>query len=165
LTFLLVRVDDRLLHGQVVFGWGEPLRPRRYLIADDRVAGDAWEQEAFRAAAPAGVAVAALDLRGLAGTWKTIEDPGGTIVLIRGLEDLARLRRDGFRPDGEINLGGRHAAAGGFELLDFLHLTRDEARALRELLDAGVRLYAQQVPGSPRHEAEALRARLMQLAL
>ena len=163
MTFLLVRVDDRLLHGQVVFGWGERLQPRAYLIADDRVAADAWEQEAYRGAVPEGVRVAVSDLRSFAHSWNSLEDAGGTVILIRGLEDLARLYQDGFRPSGEINLGGRHATAGSIELLAFLQLTRPEVAALRDLLDAGVELNAQELPGTPRHGPEELRTRLVQL--
>ncbi|MCK4415391.1 MAG: PTS sugar transporter subunit IIB [Candidatus Eisenbacteria sp.] len=160
MTFLLVRVDDRLLHGQVIFGWGERLQPRCYLIADDQVASDVWEQDAYRAGAPPGVRVEVRDLQTFTQSWNSHEDPGGTVVLIRGLEDLARLHQGGFRPEGGINLGGRHAPAGSLELLAFLHLTPPEAAALRTLIAEGVSLYAQELPGSPRYGSEILQARL-----
>ncbi len=40
----LVRVDDRLIHGQVVVGWGRELKPDLVVLVDDEVAANEWEQ-------------------------------------------------------------------------------------------------------------------------
>ena len=42
---VLFRVDERLIHGQVVIGWGHELRPERYVVVDDDLAESPWEQE------------------------------------------------------------------------------------------------------------------------
>lgn len=155
-----MRVDDRLLHGQVVFGWGSRLRPQRYLIVDDRVAGDAWEREAYELAAPAGAQVAVFAIAAFAEAWRVEARGAAAIVLLAGIAELARLCDAGFSPEGGINLGGVHASAGSREVLSYLHLLADEEAALQRLLAAGQTLYAQDLPESRRHDAAALRALL-----
>ena len=45
MTVQLYRVDDRLIHGQVVVGWGQPLDVEFIVLVDDAVAESEWEQE------------------------------------------------------------------------------------------------------------------------
>ena len=156
MKFLLVRVDDRLLHGQVVYGWGGPLRPRRYLIVDDRAASDPWEREAYTGSA-VGAPVEVSELDRFAREWRATTEAAATIVLLRGLADLDRLWAAGFRPEGSVNLGGIHAREGTRPHLAFIHLTVEEERILGGLLAAGCDLHAQELPGSPRYGVETLR--------
>ena len=48
MAIVLYRVDERLIHGQVVLGWGRELRPGRYVVVDDALAESEWEQELYR---------------------------------------------------------------------------------------------------------------------
>ena len=48
----LYRIDDRLIHGQVVVGWGQPLNLGFIALVDDEVAGSEWEQELYRMGVP-----------------------------------------------------------------------------------------------------------------
>ena len=50
----LYRIDDRLIHGQVVVGWGQPLSLRFIVLVDDEVASSDWEQELYRMGVPPG---------------------------------------------------------------------------------------------------------------
>jgi len=48
----LYRIDDRLIHGQVVVGWGQPLNIRLIVLVDDDVACCDWEQDLYRMGVP-----------------------------------------------------------------------------------------------------------------
>src|SRR5207342_682640 len=48
----LFRIDDRLIHGQVVVGWGQPLDLAFIVLVDDEVASSEWEQELYRMGVP-----------------------------------------------------------------------------------------------------------------
>src|ERR1700750_3479150 len=48
----LFRIDDRLIHGQVVVGWGQPLDIDFIVLVDDTVAASEWEQELYRMGVP-----------------------------------------------------------------------------------------------------------------
>ncbi len=58
----LYRIDDRLIHGQVVVGWGQPLELRFIVLVDDDVAASEWEQELYRMGVPPEMEVSFCDV-------------------------------------------------------------------------------------------------------
>ena len=52
MPIVLYRVDERLIHGQVVVGWGGHLRPGRYVVVDTVLAESEWEQDLYRLGVP-----------------------------------------------------------------------------------------------------------------
>jgi len=87
----LLRVDDRLIHGQVVLGWGTALKPDRIVLADDAVASNEWERSLYAQGWPdvritiVSVAEAARQL--LAGIF----DEERIILLVRNPRDVVAL--------------------------------------------------------------------------
>ncbi len=57
MSIALYRLDDRLIHGQVVVGWGKPLNVGFIVLVDDAVRSSAWEQELYRMGVPTRVNV------------------------------------------------------------------------------------------------------------
>ena len=55
MSVVLFRVDERLIHGQVVVGWAHKLRPRRIIVVDDALAEDQLEQSIYRTGIPEGM--------------------------------------------------------------------------------------------------------------
>src|SRR2546426_5249404 len=52
MSLALYRIDDRLIHGQVVVGWGQPLHVSFIVLVDDEVSGSDWEQDLYRMGVP-----------------------------------------------------------------------------------------------------------------
>ncbi len=157
MPLVLFRVDDRLVHGQVVIGWGRPLAARFIVLVDDAVAASPWEQDLYRMAAADGVEIAfetaeqaIADLPALA------TDPRRTIVLTGDLATMARLREGHPELVGQINLGGIHHRPGRHERLRYLYLDDEEEALLERLAAAGARVSAQDLPTSPAIPVEAL---------
>jgi PTS system mannose-specific IIB component/fructoselysine and glucoselysine-specific PTS system IIB component len=146
--YLLFRVDDRLLHGQVALGWGGPLGARAYLVADDRLAADPDAGMLYELAAPPGSAVRIATLADAVGGAGL--DPTQTILLVRGVTEAAFLLRAGV--PGPLALGGLHAHAGARPLLPYLFLTAEEETLLGDLAREGYAIRAQDLPRSPRIE-------------
>ena len=156
MSIALYRVDERLIHGQVVIGWGNALRPDRYLIVDDDLADSSWEQELYRLGATdtevvfasCRVARAALD------EWR--DAPERSILLTRDVATMRRLS-DGGRLRGEkVNLGGLHHGPGRDEVLTYLHLSLEDREALQQLADEGVEVSARDLPDARRVTLKAL---------
>jgi mannose/fructose/N-acetylgalactosamine-specific phosphotransferase system component IIB len=142
----LFRIDDRLIHGQVVVGWGQATGARFLVLADDAVRASAWEQELYRTGIPAGMEVcfaSVVEAAAAVPAWES--DPRTGIVLTGSIEAMAALCA-GTPAVRKVNVGGIHFRAGRTERLRYVFLTDDEAAALRNLAAAGVVVTAQDVP-------------------
>jgi PTS system mannose-specific IIB component/fructoselysine and glucoselysine-specific PTS system IIB component len=149
MPIVLTRVDDRLIHGQVVVGWGRPLGIELIILVDDQVAASPWEQDLYRMAVPpeielrfATVAEAAPALA----EWQA--GPRRSLLLTGDIGTMARLFAADGAAVGKINLGGLHHQPGRRQRLPYLYLTDDELARLRELEAAGARITAQDVPSA-----------------
>jgi PTS system mannose-specific IIB component/fructoselysine and glucoselysine-specific PTS system IIB component len=151
LSLALLRVDDRLIHGQVLLGWGPVLEPARYVVVDDGLASDPFERALLEASA-GGTPVEVLTIE-LAAPRLAALAPSGepTVVLVRALPEAARLALALARagaPPLAINLGGLHYAPGKTRVHDVVYLDRADRAALAALADLGVRVVVQDVPAT-----------------
>jgi mannose/fructose/N-acetylgalactosamine-specific phosphotransferase system component IIB len=146
-TIVLNRIDDRLIHGQVVVGWGQPLDVKFIVLVDDAVAESDWEQDLYRMGVPPEMEVrfhAADEAASRLDGYRTEHRPG--IVLTGDIATMRRLvERGGVR---EVNVGGIHHRAGRTQHLRYVFLTPDEQRALRDLAALGAVVTAQDVPAA-----------------
>ena len=144
----LYRIDDRLIHGQVVVGWGQPLNIRLLILVDDLVASSDWEKELYRMAVPPDMEVRFADVTtAIREHPKYAADPRPALILTGDIDSMYRLVK-GVKAIGNVNLGGIHHRAGRSEKLRYVFLTPDEERQLRELEAAGVEVTAQDVPSA-----------------
>jgi mannose/fructose/N-acetylgalactosamine-specific phosphotransferase system component IIB len=152
MTVVLFRVDERLIHGQVVVGWGRRLHPRRLIVVNDLLAGSAAEQEIYRSGLPAGIEAAFWTEAEATGRLQSVvASEEAVIVLTEDLATMDRLARGGV-PIDEVNVGGIHAGPGRERVLPFVCLDPEDRRRIRALEAAGIRVSAQDVP-----TAEAVR--------
>ncbi|MEP6572432.1 MAG: PTS sugar transporter subunit IIB [Gemmatimonadota bacterium] len=150
MSLLLYRVDDRLIHGQVVIGWGRPLGAEFIVLVDNLVAASDWEQDLYRMGVPPDMQVIFADVptavREIA-TWQHEARKG--ILLTADIATMAALRA--ASPELErINLGGIHHRPGRTARLPYVYLTDEEFRILQGLESGGAHVTAQDVPtGAP----------------
>lgn len=146
MTVVLYRVDDRLIHGQVVVGWGQPLGATFIALVDDAVRQSEWEQSLYRMGVPDSVDVIFASLEEAVQAipdWEARSGKG--IVLVGSVKALARLVESGV-PLERVNLGGVHHGPGRSRRLRYVYLTEEEAVALQDLERMGVAVTAQDVP-------------------
>jgi mannose/fructose/N-acetylgalactosamine-specific phosphotransferase system component IIB len=144
----LHRVDDRLIHGQVVVGWGQPMKLGFIALVDDAVAASAWEQELYRLAVPPDVDVHFASVDDAARLWPTWNGDARAGILLTATVDAMRRLADRVPAIRAVNLGGVHQAPGRAERLRYLHLTAEEERALMALDARGVHVSARDVPSA-----------------
>ncbi len=147
MSLALVRVDDRLVHGQVVLGWGRVLSPARLLVADDEVAANAWERELLEATTE-GAEVLALRIADLPQALVEEAGRGGRAILLFRSPQAARRAHEAGARFAELQVGGLHYAPGRERVFDFLYLNDADREDLHRLRAAGVRVIAQDVPGT-----------------
>jgi mannose/fructose/N-acetylgalactosamine-specific phosphotransferase system component IIB len=144
----LYRIDDRLIHGQVVVGWGQPLNLGFIALVHGEVAWSEWEQELYRMGVPPEMDVhfaTPEDACRQLEKWQADERPG--ILLTGDIETMRRLIE--LCPSVKaVNLGGIHHRAGRALKLRYVYLSTQEEEALRAMEKGGVAVTAQDVPSA-----------------
>ena len=144
----LMRIDDRLIHGQVVVGWGQPLDIGFLVLVDDEVAQSDWEQELYRMGVPPEMDLKFESVAGAARRMPTYRADPRTGMLLTG--EVATMRKlVELVPDiRRVTVGGLHHRAGRTERLRYVFLAPEDEAELRALAAAGVTVSAQDVPSA-----------------
>ena len=144
----LFRIDDRLIHGQVVVGWGQPLDLTFIVLVDDEVASSEWEQELYRMGVTPEMDVYFHTVEEAAEQLPSYQRDERRGALLTGdIETMARLV-ELTRGITRVNLGGIHHRIGRTQRLRYVFLAPDEEKALRGLAARGVDVSAQDVPAA-----------------
>lgn len=144
----LYRIDDRLIHGQVVVGWGQPLDLRFIVLVDDEVASSDWEQELYRMGVPPEMDVHFESVESAARKIPAYRaDPRPGLLLTADIGTMSRLV-DAVGDIRAVNLGGIHHRSGRAQRLRYVFLSPDEEALLLRLVARGVDVTAQDVPAA-----------------
>lgn len=147
MSVLLARVDDRLIHGQVVVGWARALEADCLVVANDAVAADPMQRTLLPMAVPPQMKVAILRLTEAADAVARGLLPGKRVILLfASLPDAAQFVRSGG-PLKDLNIGGIRLAPGRQVLRTAVALGPEDVAAARELSAAGTALTLRMVPG------------------
>lgn len=143
------RIDDRLIHGQVVVGWGQPCNLGFLVLVDDAVVDSAWEQELYRMGVPPEMDLYFESVETAARRMAEYRaDARAGMLLVGDIATIAALQT--LVPDiRTVTIGGIHHKEGRSPRLRYVFLTPDEERALLELAARGVTVEAQDVPSAP----------------
>ena len=148
---VLLRVDERLIHGQVVVGWGTALKPERLVVVDDALVGSSWEQDLYRLGVPVEVGCEFVSVdaaRQRITGWS--ESTERVVMVLRDIAGLARLAEGGLLANEEINLGGIHYTPDREPVLPYLFLSSAERATLQAIALSGAQISARDLPGARR---------------
>jgi PTS system mannose-specific IIB component/fructoselysine and glucoselysine-specific PTS system IIB component len=146
MSIALYRIDDRLIHGQVVVGWGQQLKVEFIVLVDDVVRASPWEQDLYRMGVPPNIEVITVSKTEAAARlpeWDAESRVG--IVVAGDIATLAALTENCHQVK-RINVGGLHQRPGRRERLRFVYLSDAEADELKRLAARGIEITAQDVP-------------------
>lgn len=145
----LFRIDERLLHGQVVVGWGRRLEIAFYVVVDDLLVESEWEQELYASGLPSGTEVSFVSVADAIQRFPELdEQPGRGALLTRGTTAMRRLADAGLLSDRRVNIGGLHSEIGRRRVLDYVYLKADEADDLRDIGRQASSVSARDLPTS-----------------
>ena len=143
---VLSRIDDRLIHGQVVEGWVNFLKATCILVADDTVASNTLQRSIMELSVPQGLKVFIGRVEEVCEQLlaKTL-DAERTILLFSNPSDVLRAIKDGLECR-VINIGGMHYVPGKRKLIDVLAVNDKDLEALKEIAARGIKIDVQAVP-------------------
>lgn len=147
----MLRIDDRLIHGQVAFGWGHRLGLRRLILANDGAADDESLREVYLSLIPPEIEGLVLSLDETIEYFRKHPDCRKVMVVVDSPNDALTLVRGGLRLEKAV-IGGLHHRKGCREILPYVFLDDEDFRQLRELKELGVALFCQDLPTSAARE-------------
>ena len=137
----LVRLDYRLLHGQVVFSWTGHVGAQRIIVVDDDAANDEMKKSALLLSKPAGVRVNIFTVdKAIAKMPKVeqLDEKINTAALLKFCQAYPKIK--------EINYGAVANKPGSVAFDQSVFLTPEEQADTQKLLDMGIKIYSQQTP-------------------
>lgn len=145
-NIVLARVDDRLIHGEVVTAWTPSLSANRIVIVDDQVAADKFNKRVLMALAPQGTKVAVLTVEGAAKALQK-PDPGGERVIVLTKTPIVFEQLiDGGVDIKEVCLGGMGIRGDRKPFVNNVSASPEEVDSIRRMRQKGVNVYYQLVP-------------------
>lgn len=104
----LVRVDNRLVHGQILEAWVPFIKAKCIMVVDDNSASDFFCETVIRMAVPSDIEVNICSVEDFAENFIFAQGSGKrTIVLFSSIADALRAHESGFRFD-KLNIGNIH---------------------------------------------------------
>lgn len=155
LNIVLTRIDDRLIHGQVVTAWSKITKANRIIVIDDEVAQDTFMVKVLKMAAPASFKIEIYEISAAAQVLKGEDTGERVIVLVKTPKTVLELVRSGVGLT-ELNLGGMGAIQGRKQLYRNISISEEERETFKELIQQGVDVYVQIVPDANRMDMKTL---------
>ncbi len=142
----MIRIDDRLIHGQVVVGWGNLIKPDRILLASDEVATVEWQRTIYLSAVPEHLAASVLTLKDTIDALKNAEFGNESILLLVDSPKSVVTLVENNIAIKEVNVGGMHFKPGKNQISSFIFVDQEDIDNFKVLCDKGIRLEGRDVP-------------------
>ena len=142
----LLRVDDRLLHGEVSFFWTEYLHLRKILICNDEAANDDFTKMILELAKPKEVQLLVEEIKESQQIIQQLNDENeNSIVIVSNLFDAQMIYLQ-CKLDVDINLGGLRERPNCRRICDYIALSSEDIQIIGELLQKRRSIWACKSP-------------------
>jgi fructoselysine/glucoselysine PTS system EIIB component len=142
----LIRIDDRLVHGQVAFTWVPALGIDCLIVANDKAAGDDFLKMTLGLAKPPSARLLILTLEK---TIAALNDPKSKnlkiLILVSAVADSFILA-NGIEEIRSINFGGIRIKEGAKLISKAIAVSDDDISVIRKMIEKGLELEIRQVP-------------------
>jgi len=153
---IIWRIDDRLIHGQVIIGWCGQLPVQRLIVCDNEIASSEWERNLLLMAAPVNLPAEVCSVEQTANSvhlWQSSKKI--TLILLKSPDLVKALLARGVSFE-KVNIGGIHYREDRQEYLSYLFLSSEEVEIFRELIKTGIYFECQDLPTSSSYNLEKL---------
>ena len=151
MSVVLYRIDDRLIHGQVMTGWSRLYDAQRIIVVDNETAENSFLRQVMEMSVPRGMDVKILnEEEGMKPVLSDSEEMK-TIVLTKTPQAMKKLL-DAGADMKQLNVGGMGYVAGRKRVLRNIQMSSEELDILNKIAEKGVEVFCQIVPDGKRIE-------------
>lgn len=141
-----IRIDDRLIHGQIVTKWAKRKNVSKIWIIDDGVAADSFISGVMKMVAPSNTELIITGVDKIPEVLADLEnDKENSLILVKFPWVAKKVFEVGMELQ-ELNVGGMGAGPGRSQLYKNISASEEEKQTLQEIKDMGVKVYLQVVP-------------------
>ncbi|MBV7390948.1 MULTISPECIES: PTS system mannose/fructose/N-acetylgalactosamine-transporter subunit IIB [Enterococcus] len=152
MAIINVRVDGRLIHGQVAMLWTPSLQITRVMVIGDKIAADEFGKDALKLAKPAGAKLSILPPnRAIENILAGKYDSQRVLIVTREPEALVQMKEAGV-PIDEINVGNVSNGDDKISIYKSVYLNEEEIACFKRLNELGVKLIHQMTPDSDQED-------------
>ena len=157
----LARVDDRLVHGQVMQVWTKGHGTNAAYVIDDATAADEFMKEIYESTqSTGGLAIKVFSSDSIVDEWNKNQFGNDNVALIFKSIAYAKKAVDGGVPIKELNVGGIAIKPGTTKVIVSVGLSKEDAELCKALDAAGVKVYFQKIPSSENVSLSAALAKM-----
>lgn len=151
-----IRIDHRLLHGQVVFSWSKSLQINRILVVNDEAANDEFKKMSLELSKPQGIKLNIFTVENTLTKISKIEALSENIMMIFGNTKDVRQFCESYSNVKEINYGGIIKKEGSKQFSNAIFLTENEIEDAKVLKSMGIKQFMQQVLTSKKEDLNTM---------
>jgi len=147
----VVRIDDRLIHGQIVQGWLKVIEVNKILLVSDEVAGDKMQQILLSMAMPGNVQLVIKSVKDASYELSNdVYDKDKLMILFSNPQDIVKMIENGVKFKS-VNVGGMHFSHGKTQILKNLSVDKQDVMSFLKLIENNIELESRILPSDERH--------------
>lgn len=145
MNITIFRIDDRLIHGQIVTAWLNYADAKQIIVADDKAAKDTLQQSLLKMATPKGIELKIVSIEDAKTLLKEDNSEVKTLFLVRGPVEANEVID--FMPGVKsINVGNLNMRKGKEKVLGNLWVFPEDIEAFKNIDQKGIEMEFRTVP-------------------
>ncbi|MDD5021135.1 MAG: PTS sugar transporter subunit IIB [Endomicrobiaceae bacterium] len=147
----VIRIDDRLIHGQIVQGWLKIVFVNKILVVSNEVASDEMQKALLSMAVPSTVELSIKNIKDASfEIINNVYEKEKVMILFSNPSDIVKMIDNGVKFHS-INVGGMHFVHGKKQLLSNVSVDSNDIKAFLKLISCGIELESRILPDDERH--------------
>lgn len=144
-----VRIDERLIHGQVAGIWAPSLHTQRIIVINDEAAADSLQKSSLRMAAPTSMRLSVLPVESAAKNIRSGKYGKQRLFLVfKNPTDVLRYLKAGGKLT-HVNVGNMSYKEGSKDITKSIKVLKEEIDVFESIAAMDINVTAQLVPNDP----------------
>lgn len=139
---VLTRIDERLVHGQIMTSWAKYLKLNRIVVVDDEVYNDEFMREVISYSAPVGIETKVINSSQIDYLEMIKNDSKNTLLLFKDIKNVERVINNGYKIN-ELQIGNVSSTPDRKKITNNVSLSESELVSLDNIIKSGTSVYAQ----------------------